>query len=252
MRSFLNAPNNRQTYHRCCRQCCHCILHRRCRCLNLSPVQAPLLVALPLLCTVVSLLCLLILAIPLYLSTNNISWINYYYLENVNTMDALIVSMQMVLVGFVLHTVDGVYVAMHLAQTLLKLEDGASNMATRSQLCGMDGCSNQSIVRGLCKRHIAHHCCNVIKCTKSVFSHNMCRFHYSLANESCTVTNESITVSTTTNFITESSTVTTNSFTVTNESSTVMEIDIVIQQVMEFVGMRNWEQVHTFAAVCEF
>jgi hypothetical protein len=49
-------------------------------------------------------------------------------------MDALIVSMQMVLVGFVLHMVDGVYVAMHLAQTLLKLEDGASNMATRSQL----------------------------------------------------------------------------------------------------------------------
>jgi hypothetical protein len=28
-----------------------------------------------------------------------------------------------------------------------------------------------------------------------------------------------------------------------------MEIDIVIQQVMEFVGMGNWEQVHTFAAV---
>jgi hypothetical protein len=45
-------------------------------------------------------------------------------------MDALIVSMQMVLVGFVLHMVDSVYVAMHLAQTLLKLEDGASNMAT--------------------------------------------------------------------------------------------------------------------------
>jgi hypothetical protein len=48
--------------------------------------------------------------------------------------DALIISMQVVLVGFVLHTVDGVYVAMHLAGTLLKLEDGASNMATRSQL----------------------------------------------------------------------------------------------------------------------
>jgi hypothetical protein len=30
-----------------------------------------------------------------------------------------------------------------------------------------------------------------------------------------------------------------------------MEIDIVIQQVMEFVGMGNWEQVHTFAAVCK-
>jgi hypothetical protein len=49
-------------------------------------------------------------------------------------MDALIISMKMVLVCFVLHTVDGVDVAMHLAQTLLKLEDGASNMATRSQL----------------------------------------------------------------------------------------------------------------------
>jgi hypothetical protein len=60
--------------------------------------------------------------------------IDYYCPDNVNTTDALIVSMQMVLVCFVLHTVDGVYVAMHLAQTLLKLEDGASNMATRSQL----------------------------------------------------------------------------------------------------------------------
>jgi hypothetical protein len=31
-----------------------------------------------------------------------------------------------------------------------------------------------------------------------------------------------------------------------------MEIDIIIQQVMEFVRMGNWEQVHTFAAVCKF
>jgi hypothetical protein len=31
-----------------------------------------------------------------------------------------------------------------------------------------------------------------------------------------------------------------------------MEIDIVKHQVMEFVGMGNWEQVHTFAAVCKF
>jgi hypothetical protein len=30
-----------------------------------------------------------------------------------------------------------------------------------------------------------------------------------------------------------------------------MEIDIVIEKVMEFVGMGNWEQVHTFAAVCK-
>jgi hypothetical protein len=62
------------------------------------------------------------------------SWINYYYLDNVNTMDALIISVQMVHVCFVLHTVDGVDVAVHLAQTLLKLEDSASNKATRSQL----------------------------------------------------------------------------------------------------------------------
>ncbi len=40
----------------------------------------------------------------------------------------------MVLVCFVLHMVDGINVAMHLAQTLLKLEDGASNMVARSQL----------------------------------------------------------------------------------------------------------------------
>ncbi len=46
--------------------------------------------------------------------------------------DALIVSFQLVLVGFVLHMVGGIYVAMLLARTLLKLENGASNMAIRS------------------------------------------------------------------------------------------------------------------------
>ncbi len=45
---------------------------------------------------------------------------------------------------------------------------------------------------------------------------------------------------------------TTNSFTATTESSTVTEIDILIQKVMEFVGMENWEQVHTFVAVRKF
>jgi hypothetical protein len=118
--------------------------------------------------------------------------------------------------------------------------------------CSVDGCSNQSVACGLCKRHGAHHSCNVINCTNHVFSNNMCRFHYSLTNKTSTVTNESITVFTTTNFITESGTVTTNSFTATTKSSTVMEIDIILQQVMEFVGMGNWEQVHTFAAVCKF
>jgi hypothetical protein len=134
VKSSLHALNNHQTYHCCHRQCCCCILHCRRRCLNLSPVQAPLLVALPLLCTVVSLLCLLILAVQLYSSTNNTSWINYYYPDNVHTTDALIGPLQMVLVCFVFHTVDGVNVAMYLAQTLLKLEDCASNMATGSQL----------------------------------------------------------------------------------------------------------------------
>jgi hypothetical protein len=43
------------------------------------------------------------------------SWINYYYQDDVNTMDALIKSIQIVLVGFDLHMVGGVYVAMLLA-----------------------------------------------------------------------------------------------------------------------------------------
>ncbi len=74
------------------------------------------------------------------------AWINYYYPDNVNTTDALIVSNQMVLVYFVLHAVDGMYVAMLLAQTLLKLEDGASNIAVRSQLAAwMD-----AVIRALC------------------------------------------------------------------------------------------------------
>ncbi len=60
------------------------------------------------------------------------SWIDYYFQDYVNTMDALIMSIQLVLVGFVLYMVGSIYVAMLLAQTLLKLEDGASNMATRS------------------------------------------------------------------------------------------------------------------------
>ncbi len=77
-------------------------------------------------------------------------------------------------------------------------------------------------------------------------------FHYSSTNVTSRVWNKWITVFTTTNFITESGTVTTNLFTATTKYSTVMEIDIVIQQVMEFVGMGNWEQVHTFTAVCKF
>ena len=39
----------------------------------------------------------------------------------------------MVMVCFDFHIVDGIDVAMHLALTLLKLEDCASNMATTSQ-----------------------------------------------------------------------------------------------------------------------
>ena len=55
-------------------------------------------------------------------------------------------SIQMVLVGFVLRMVGGMYVAILLAQTLLMLEDGASNMATKSQLAAwMD-----AAIRALC------------------------------------------------------------------------------------------------------
>ncbi len=53
---------------------------------------------------------------------------------------------QMVLVDFVLHMVGGVYVAMLCAQTLLKLEDGASTMATRSQLAAWI----DAVIRVLC------------------------------------------------------------------------------------------------------
>ncbi len=90
IKSSLNAQNNPQTYHSCCCQHCCRILHCCCCCLNLSSVRATLLVALPLLCTVVSQLCLFILENPLYSSTNNTSWIDYYYLDNVDTTDALI------------------------------------------------------------------------------------------------------------------------------------------------------------------
>ncbi len=72
--------------------------------------------------------------------------IDYYYPDDANMMDALIRPLQMVLVCFVFQTVDSVDVAMHLAQTLLKLEDCASNMATRSQFAAwMD-----AIIRALC------------------------------------------------------------------------------------------------------
>jgi hypothetical protein len=163
---------------------------------------------------------------------------------------ALIVSIQMILVGFCF-THGGWRVCSH-ASCLNFAQAGGwcIKHGYKKPTCSVDGCSNQSVAHGLCKRHGAPRSCNVINCTNHVFSQNMCQLHYSSTNESSTVTNESITVSTTTDFITESGTVTTNLFTVTTKSSTVMEIDIVIQQVMEFVGMGNWEQVHTFAAVC--
>jgi hypothetical protein len=72
----------------------------------------------------------------------------------------------------------------------------------------------------------------------------MCQSHYSSTNKFNTVTNKSITVSTTTVSLTKSGTLTTN-------SGNAMEIDIVIEKVMDFVGMGIWEQVHTFAAVCK-
>ena len=65
------------------------------------------------------------------------SWINSYCQDDVNMTDALIVSIQMVLVGFILHMVGGIYVAMLRAQILLKQEDSASNMLQEANLhCG--------------------------------------------------------------------------------------------------------------------
>ena len=58
------------------------------------------------------------------------------------------------------------------------------------------------------------------------------------------MTNNSIIVSTTTVFLTKSGTLNTN-------SGDAMEIDIVIEKIMCFVGMGNWEQIHTFAAGCK-
>jgi hypothetical protein len=160
-------------------------------------------------------------------------------------MDAFIMSIQLILVGFVLHMVGGVYVAMLLARNFAQAGGRCIKHGYKKPTYSVDGCSNQSVARGLCKRHGAHRSCNVINCRSHVFRQNMCQFYYSLTNVTSRVTNKSITVFTTTNFITKSGTVTTNLFTATTEYSTVTEIDIVIQQVMEFVGMGNWEQVHT-------
>jgi hypothetical protein len=110
-------------------------------------------------------------------------------------MDALIVSIQMVLVGFVLHMVGGVYVAMLLAQTLLKLEDGASIMATRSQVAAwMD-----AVIRAMCVDFAKDMEPTVVAMSSIVqimyiFRQNMCQFHYSSTNVTSRVTNESITV----------------------------------------------------------
>ncbi len=82
LKSSLNAPNNRQAYHCHCPWCCGCILHCLCRCVNLSSVQAPSLVALPLLCTVVSLLCLLILVVLYHQLHNQVKHSDYRFVRS--------------------------------------------------------------------------------------------------------------------------------------------------------------------------
>jgi hypothetical protein len=77
-----------------------------------SPLPLPITSASTIIGSLTTPLCLLILAIPLYSFTNNMSWIDYHYQDNVNTTDALIVFIQMILVGFVLHMVGGMYVVM--------------------------------------------------------------------------------------------------------------------------------------------
>jgi hypothetical protein len=81
-----------------------------------------------------------------------------------------------------------VYVAMHLARSLLKLEDGASNMATRSQIAAWMDAVIEVLHTDFAKD-------TEPTITKSKFRYNMCQFHHFLTNESSTVTNKSITVS---------------------------------------------------------
>ncbi len=133
-------PSNLPSYH-CCHHCwfCQCILCGCCRCIPIT--CASIIIGsptTPLHCCVPTL--------PVYLGKFHCIHLpiirhgfNYYCQDDVNTTNALIVSIQMVMVGFVLHMVGGLYVAMLCAQILLKQEDGASNMATRSQLALISG-----------------------------------------------------------------------------------------------------------------
>jgi hypothetical protein len=139
--STLNTQNNHQTYHCPCHHC-HCILHHCCHSTSASTIICSHITP-PHCCVPI---CLNILAIPLSSSSNYMAWIDFSYLGDVDTMDALFGLLEMVLVCFVMHMVDGFNVAMHIALTLFKIEDCASNMTTRCQLAAwMD-----AIIRALC------------------------------------------------------------------------------------------------------
>jgi hypothetical protein len=150
----------------------------------------------------------------------------------------------MALVGFVLHMVGGLYVAMLRAQILLKKEDGASNMATRSQLAlWMDAVI--SVLHVVFAKDTEATVYAISSIVHIMYSGAICANHIILQLTSPEQWRMSQSQCLPPPFFV------TKSGTFNNNSSNAMEIDIVIETVMEFVGIGNWEQVHTFTAVCK-
>jgi hypothetical protein len=92
----------------------------------------------------------------------------------------------------------------------------------KKKRCEIEGCTKQCVVGGFCKEHGLVICCVHQRCMKSVFRKKMCYFHWVL-NQSSTLL----------------------------RLNDVMGIDLVRRLVMDYVGMNNWEHVHSFSSVCK-
>ena len=92
----------------------------------------------------------------------------------------------------------------------------------KKKTCKIGGCTKQCVVGGCCKEHgLLTRCCVIRRCTKSVFRKKMCYCHWVLSHSSLLRVND------------------------------VMEIDLVRHLVMDYVGMNNWEHVHSYSGVCK-
>jgi hypothetical protein len=91
----------------------------------------------------------------------------------------------------------------------------------KKKTCKIEGCAKKCISGGCCKEHGLSTHCVIQRCTKSVFKKKMCYCHWVLSKSS--------------------------SLRVTD----VMGIDLVRHHVMDYVGMNNWEHVHSFSGVCK-